>query len=369
MDAILIFLSGANITCGGPLEIYRNILQTLNLKYPNCKVIAIVSNRVLFLDYANVEYIEIKNYKRFILLKFYYEYIRYYYISKKYNIDLWLSLNDCSPTVKAKKKVVYCHNATPFYKRTLKDYLNPTRVFLQSFYYVIFYKINLKRNTFVIVQQRWMKEYFNTRLNVQKSKIIINRFQNNEPFKVIKYCGNFSEKYTFIYPTKAQPYKNIEVILEAADILNQRGISNFKVILTVDKDENRYAQNLYSKYKHLKAIDWVGFLSRSLLDESYEKSNCLIFSSKLETWGLPISEFKGYNKPILLSNLPYAHETVDNYSFCKFFHPDNAHQLSDFMGKLITGNELEFDGAINIEDESSLTSGFSELVSLLLKKN
>ena len=114
-------------------------------------------------------------------------------------------------------------------------------------------------------------------------------------------------------------------------------------------------------------IDWVGFLSRLLLDESYKKSNCLVFSSKLETWGLPISEFKCYSKPILLSNLPFAHETVDNYSFCKFFNPDNAHQLSYFMGELITGNELEFDRAINNEDESSVSSGFSELVRLLLK--
>ena len=362
-----IFLSGANITSGGPLEIYRNILNTLSNNYSNRKIVAIVSNKNLFLKYNNIQYIEFKNYKRFILLKFYYEYVKYFFISKKYKIDLWLSLNDCTPTVKAKIRAVYCHNATPFYIRTLKDYLNPTRVFLQSFYYVIFYKINLKRNTFVIVQQRWMKEYFNTRLKVQKSKIIINRFQNNEPFKVVKYCTNFSENYTFIYPTKAQPYKNIEVILEAADILNHRGIYNFKVILTVDKDENRYTKDLYSKYKHLKVIDWVGFLSRLLLDESYKKSNCLVFSSKLETWGLPISEFKCYSKPILLSNLPFAHETVDNYSFCKFFNPDNAHQLSYFMGELITGNELEFDRAINNEDESSVSSGFSELVRLLLK--
>lgn len=363
----LIFLSGANISTGGPLEIYRNILKVLNNNYSYCTVLAIVSDKNLFLPYENVKYIEVKRYKKIIILKFYYEYVKYYFISLKYDIDLWISMNDCSPSVKSKKRVVYCHNATPFYKRTFKDYLNPSRVFFQSFYYIIFYKINLKQNSFIIVQQNWMKDFFRVSLNIDKSKIIVNR-----PFKekaIIKpekthYSPGI---YTFIYPTKSETYKNIEVILDAISLLNNRGIFNFKFILTLSKDENRHSRYLYFKYKHLKVIEWVGFVSRTNLNALYDQSDCLIFSSKLETWGLPISEFKSYNKPMLLSDLPYAHETADDYSFCKFFDPDNSDELSVFMEKLILGNKFVFDKNRKNDYDMISTYGFNELFDFLLK--
>jgi len=364
-----IFISGANITIGGPLEIYRNVLNTLSANYSNRKVVALVSDKNLFPEYKNVNYIEFRNYKRFIFLKFYFEYFKFYFLSKKYKIDLWLSLNDCSPTVKAKTRAVYCHNATPFLKRTFNDYLMPNRVFFQSFYYIFFYKINLKHNTYIIVQQKWMKDFFMSRLKIAKSNIIVNRPDYKKSITKSEEITNSPNIYTFIYPTKAETYKNIEVILEAVILLNNRGIFNFRIILTLSKDENRYSRYLYSKYKHLSVVEWVGFVSRIKLNELYEHSDCLIFSSKLETWGLPISEFKSYNKPMLLSDLPYAHETADDYGFCKFFDPDNSNQLSVFIEQLISGNKFEFDLNRYTNCEMISTFGFNELFNLLLRND
>jgi hypothetical protein len=365
MKKKIIFLSGANISTGGPLEIYRDILKILNNNYINCKVFAIISDKNLFVGYENIEYIEIKNYKKFIFNKFYFEYFKYYYISIKYDIDMWFSLNDCTPSVKAKKRVVYCHNATPFYKRSLKDYLNPTRVFLQSFYYILFYKINLKKNNFIIVQQKWMKEYFYNVFDFEKSKILVNRIQNDKSFIDTAKSNIIFNSYTFIYPTKPETYKNIQIILEACTFLIKRGVTNFKIILTISKNDNRYSQYLFSKYNSLEVIDWTGYLSKLELNKLYNMSNCLIFSSKLETWGLPISEFKCYNKPLLLANLPYAHETAGDYGFCKFFDPDKPAELSFLMENLINGNKFDFDKTNKLENDSCSTSGFNELLDFL----
>lgn len=367
MKKKIIFLSGANILTGGPLEIYRNILSISNKNYFNYKFVAIISDKNLFPDYENIEYIEIKTYKKYIVTKFYFEYFKYYFISIKYDIDLWISLNDCTPSVKAKKRVVYCHNATPFYKRSLKDYTNPTRVFFQSYYYIFFYRINLKKNDFIVVQQKWMKEYFFNMFNFEKSKIIVNRIQNDKPFIDTPQSNNTFNIYTFIYPTKPETYKNIEIILEACSFLIKRSITTFKVILTISKNDNRYTKYLFSKYKFLEVIDWTGYLTKIELNKLYNKSNCLIFSSKLETWGLPITEFKGYNKPLLLANLPYAHETAGDYEFCKFFDPDKPRELSFLMEVLIKGNKLDFDKTNKLENDSFSTSGFNELLDFLFK--
>ncbi len=362
----LIFISGANITIGGPLEIYHKVLNTLSDKYPNHQVVAIVSEKKLFFKYNNVHYVECKKYKKFILLKFYYEYVRFFFLSKKYNVDLWLSLNDCTPTVKAKVRAVYCHNATPFYKRTYKDYLKPSRPFLQSFYYIIFYRINLKFNNYIIVQQSWIKDFFVQKLKVPKSKVIINRVENNHFVKNTFHSNEKHFPYTFIYPTKSQSYKNIEVILEAADILTKMNVLNFRILLTISNNENLYSNSLSLKYKHLKNVFWIGFLTKSDLNDLYANGDCLIFSSKMETWGLPISEFKNYKKPILASNLPYAHETVGDFNLCKFFNPNDPTELSNYMNKLINNDNLQFDKSNFINDNLDVTNNFNDLFDILI---
>lgn len=42
-------------------------------------------------------------------------------ISRKIKPYLWFSLHDTSPNVKAAKRVVYCHNPTPFYVPKMSD--------------------------------------------------------------------------------------------------------------------------------------------------------------------------------------------------------------------------------------------------------
>ena len=79
--------------------------------------------------------------------------------------------------------------------------------------------------------------------------------------------------------------------------------------------------------------------------------DCLLFPSKVETWGLPISEAKAYKKPMLLADLPYAKETCGVYEEVSFFNTKNpeelAHLLTQFVDKSIvfSGNKTTFDSA------------------------
>jgi glycosyltransferase involved in cell wall biosynthesis len=63
----------------------------------------------------------------------------------------------------------------------------------------------------------------------------------------------------------------------------------------------------------------------------YKEADCLIFPSKLETWGMPITEFEATGKPILAIDLPYAHETVGEYAQAAFFPPGCDIQLAAIM--------------------------------------
>ena len=130
--------------------------------------------------------------------------------------------------------------------------------------------------------------------------------------------------------------------------------------MTIDGTENLYSKEIVEKYKNLKCIEFLGLLTRY-----YSKVECLIFPSKLETWGLPISEFKIYNKPIILSELEYAHETVGEYEKCLFFNPNSEDELEKQMLKIINKEDKYENNKINNLNKN-YKKNWKELFELLL---
>jgi glycosyltransferase involved in cell wall biosynthesis len=148
-----------------------------------------------------------------------------------------------------------------------------------------------------------------------------------------------TKTYTFIYPVYPRVFKNFEVIGEAVKLLIKEGINDFKVILTIDGKENRYSQAIYKNYASLLPLKFVGYQEQQSLFNHYNSSDCLIFPSKLETWGLPISEYKIYQKPILLADSFYTQETIGGYDYVGLFKPDDAKALAMMMKQLINGDD------------------------------
>ena len=69
----------------------------------------------------------------------------------------------------------------------------------------------------------------------------------------------------------------------------------------------------------------------------YASASCLLFPSKLESWGLPLSEAKEYSLPIIASDLEYAHETIGEYERVRYFAPDDVDALFSAMSEEIAG--------------------------------
>ncbi|MCM4165942.1 MULTISPECIES: glycosyltransferase, partial [unclassified Arenibacter] len=94
----------------------------------------------------------------------------------------------------------------------------------------------------------------------------------------------------------------------------------------------------------------------------------LVFPSKLESWGLPITEFKSFNKPIFLSNLSYAKETLGDYNKGYFFNPNSHIELSILLKQLID-NELPKIDNPKIEISEPFIIGWTNLVNYILKND
>lgn len=364
-----IVVSGVNLVEGGTLTILKQCLDFLdgfldeNEEY---RVIALIHKKTLF-DYRNIEYKEIKWTKKNWLYRAYCEYIYFFFLSRKLEPYLWLSLHDITPTVKAEIRAVYCHNPTPFQKVKMQDLKYSYKVFLFTLFYRFLYRINIHKNHFVIVQQDWLREAFANLLKVSSKKIIVAYpFVAGHKVKIESDSKKRNNVFTFFYPSLPRPFKNFEVVCQAAKKIEEKRIENFKVYLTLSGDENTYSHNLYEKYKDVKTVDFIGLLNRQDVEKYYEKTDCLIFPSRLETWGLPLSEFSVYNKPILAANLPYAKEAASNSRLTAFFDVDNPDDLAIKMEALIKGDDSFLSECSIPNIKEPFTQSWKELFDVLL---
>lgn len=329
MKKVIVF-SATNVTSGGPMTILNTFLQFANAHLsPDFDVYFLIKNKNLFRDqFDRVKLVEFPDSQKTVFHKLYYEYFYFRKVSLQLKSYVWFSLNDCSPSVESKVRIVYIHNATPFYKFTWKDFQFPSRVLLQKFYYRFFLTTNLKKNSFVVVQQNFMKDYLVNKLGYPKAgNVLIHRpvfSLRSAPIEVQLE----KDVFTLIYPTKPEVYKNVHILIEAMkQIIFTLGITSIQLLLTINGKENGYSRYLVNQASSLGQVKFLGAIPFEKLMGYLKKSNLLVFPSKLETWGLPLSEGMYFQKKILAADLPYARETLKGYQNAIFFDPDSVDDL------------------------------------------
>ena len=156
-----IVISAVNLVEGGPLTILRSCLKALNdySAYNDVEVLALVHKKELC-SFSNITYIEVPWAKNNWIYRIFFEFFYLKKISRKIKPYLWFSLHDTSPNVKAAKRVVYCHNPTPFYVPKMSDLWCNYKEFFFSLFYRYLYQINIHKNDFIVVQQNWLREAF-----------------------------------------------------------------------------------------------------------------------------------------------------------------------------------------------------------------
>ena len=140
----------------------------------------------------------------------------------------------------------------------------------------------------------------------------------------------------FFYPASALEYKNHRVIVEASQMLCKRGVTNFKIVLTLHGNEDNHIKTLYQRVKvNNLPIEFIGPISLEEVYKYYSKS-ILIFPSYIETFGLPLLEAKMHKSPIIASDCMFSHEVLKEYDKVQYFNPFDPNQLYEKMRILLT---------------------------------
>ena len=334
----VIVVSAVNIRKGGTLTILRECLQYLSGQ-EELKVYALVHDRKLC-EYPGIEYLEFPGTVKSWGRRLWCEYVTMHRTSLEIErregqeIDTWLSLHDTTPRVKAKHQEVYCHTSFPFLKWTLRDLVMDPKIPLFAMFTRFAYRINIHRNDCLIVQQEWFRDGLSRITGYPKERIRV------IPPKVsvdgIIPDSVSSKVPMFLYVSTADCHKNFETLCEAARLLeNELGAGKFKLVLTISGMENRYTRWIKKRWGDVSSIDFLGLMKRERLFGYYKAASCFVFPSRVETWGLPITEYMLLNGGrMLLADLPYAHETSGEKG--AFFPATDARCLKRMMYESIT---------------------------------
>lgn len=354
-------ISGVNLTEGGTLTVFRECLAAAEQCLSgNWDIVAIVHDEALFKS-QRTKFLAFKEIKRSWFSRLKFEFFDCRKIAQDLAPDFWLSIHDVTPRIGGVPQATYFHNAAAFYRMSMKDVYYEPKLLLFSLFYRYACAINVKSNRYMIAQQVSLRKKLN---EYYGDGAVIVAYPT--PDVLAGVCKK-QRATRYIYPALPRPFKNIELVLEAWRILEAMEGWRGELVLTIDGTENRYAQMLHRKYGGLRGVIFAGRLSATEMANAYESSDCLVFASKAETWGLPLTEAKRYGLAILAADLPYAHESVGVYDGASFFDVTDSNALAQQMYQLSQGR-LQFDECIAGRPADPFAENWNQLFDILLEK-
>jgi len=324
-----IAISAVNFTEGGPLTVLREFVATACSVLPAEWDIVVFLHDERLLTTGRARLIAIPYAKRGWLLRLYVEWFVLRTYSRELRPDVWVSLHDISPNVECARQVVYCHNPAPFFHMRLRDALFEPPLAAFRLAYKALYRLNINRNYAVIVQQSWLREEFRKWTDASVRIIVAHPSAPEAGGHVPAPRAVAMDRAVFLYPALPRAFKNVELICRAVRSLESNPAWRSAVVLTIDGTENRYARWLREQFGGLRTVSFAGRQSGEQMNDRYREADCLLFPSRLETWGLPITEAKQRGLAMFVADLPYARETVGNYDRVDFIDIADHRALAD----------------------------------------
>ncbi|MFG6535321.1 glycosyltransferase [Sulfitobacter sp. 1A16787] len=360
-----VVISAVNFTEGGPLTVLRDCLRAAAATLPEDWVIEALVHDAKLVNVPRVQLKEFPEAKKSWFKRLHLEWSGFRHAFRSEPVDLWLSLHDVTPRVDATRQAVYCHNPAPFYDLPLCEAFRDPKLWLFNRFYGQLYGAFIRHNTWVIVQQQWLRDAFKQRYGALPV-VVANPDVVAIPTRTATPTKLKSSVYIFLYPTLPRVFKNVETVLDAMLLLAADGLTGVELRVTLKGDENAYARRLYERYHDTPGVRFIGRQTAEEMVEQYAGASAVLFPSKLETWGLPVSEAKAWGKPLLVADLSYAYETVGDYDQVGFLSATEPEIWAQEMTAMVRG-EWRPDGGKAPSVDAPYVNNWPDLWALLIK--
>lgn len=318
---------------GGGLFVLNNFYkEVLAYNAPDVEWIFIVSTKEIA-GCGNVKVLYFPEAKASWGARLKFEYIKLPGLIKKISPDLIISLQNMPVKRCDIRQFVYLHQSLQYCPKKFSLIKSEERdLAIRQKFISALIKSAMPKAEKIFVQTKWIKDATVKWLKRDSESVyIVPVCVNTEGIRIKEYRG--AQSRTFFYPARAEIYKNHSLIIEACKILSDKGINDYKIVLTIRPDENAYAQSLASSAENLP-IEYIGSVDYGEIWDMYSKT-ILLFPSYLETCGLPLLEARRAGSVILASDMPFSHEALGGYQNACFFSADDAVSLAAQMEKAL----------------------------------
>lgn len=190
--------------------------------------------------------------------------------------------------------------------------------------------IGIKAKNIFVVSSTY-SSYFN---NENFKDFFLSPKQNENEFRFITIASNFA-------------HKNLAIIAKISDLLIARGYYNVFFYVTLEKEDY---QNLYSN-NNAKIVN-IGTFNAEYTPSLYSHCDALFLPTLLECFSATYPEAMKMCKPILTSNLDFAHDVCGNAAL--YFNPfsveDIVNKIEILMNDKNVYNNLISKGLNRVKD-------------------
>jgi len=314
-----IVVNATALRMGGALTILKQFVEAI--PKDSFEYIVFVDESVQLKAPANVKLIFLN--KRSFLKRFLWD---------TFGVKKWLKVNNIIP-IKAISlqntnfrlnepcpNYIYYHQPLPLFSFKWNVFKADQRgLWFYKNIYPFFVKLFINSRTEIFVQLNYIKEGFCLRYKFPKEKVHVifpkielPQYDKNDISNIIIEANRLN----FFYPATQFIYKNHKILFDAFSFIDDNLSQKITLYLTINIDFN-------SKFKNIDIV-YLGKLSYKEMANLYCNTDCLLFPSYIETFGLPLIEAAFFGLPIIASNLPYAREVLDGYDGVTFVNYHDA---------------------------------------------
>lgn len=241
---------------------------------------------------------------------------------EKFSPDLIFSLQNTIVFGARRKQVIYVHQPIPFQNEKKFSFFKKREMRYAIIQHLLGFlvKKSVKSADGVVVQTKWMQTEVSNKTGKNSKEIFIVKPTVHMPDNT---SAGRVDCNVFFYPTSNYLYKNNGLLVDAAEEMTERGITDFQINLTIPG-------------KSLKNIKYLGKIDRGEVLKRLS-SSILVFPSYIESFGLPLLEAREIGTIVLAADTAFSREILDGYENAYFFDPFSVESLMCLMERCVKG--------------------------------
>ncbi|MDX2230098.1 MAG: glycosyltransferase family 4 protein [Leptolyngbyaceae cyanobacterium bins.349] len=139
----------------------------------------------------------------------------------------------------------------------------------------------------------------------------------------------------FLFVGHVIPRKGLPSLLQACAILQQRGYTNYTLLVVGSGEQQQELQAFCQEQGLSDRIQWVGRVPYDQIGSYFKTADVFVFPTMEDTWGVVTLEAMLLGKPILCSKGAGTSELVIHGENGYVFPPDHVSELADLMQKFL----------------------------------